>query len=157
MGDLLLWMEISKHSKIGYIAESLAVYRRLEESASHSKDIKKRFAFIKSSYAIRFYFIEKYGCSEKTKNIVARDYHRCILFYSFLLLDEKNARKSFEFLQTVENNRKERAKSFCLYFGSRNRLNWLVIRILLRITPLLLKILRLLPKSIALKIVGRLT
>lgn len=155
--DRPLWVEISKYAKIGYIDESLAVYRRLEESASHSKDIKKMFALIKSSYAVRSYFIDKYGCSEKVQNIVARDYHRRILFYSFLLLDEKNARKSFEFLQTVENNRKERAKSYCLYFGSRNRLNWLVIRILLRITLLLLKILRLLLKPITLKVKDRLS
>ncbi len=137
MGDRPLWMEISRHSKIGYIDESLAVHRILEESASYSKDIKKMFAFIKSSYAVRFYFIEKYGCSEKTKDIVLRDYHRRILFYLFLLRDEKNARKSFEFLRTAENDRRERAKNYCHYFGSRNRLNWIVIRALLRILRLL--------------------
>jgi len=142
MGDLPIWMEISRYSKIGYIDESLAVYRRLEESASMSKDIKKRFDFAKSSYAVRSYFIEKYGCSEKTKNIVLRDYHRMILHYSFLLLDEKNARKSFEFLQTVENDREQRAKSYCYYFASRNRLNWLVIRALLGIKSLLPRRLR---------------
>jgi len=142
MGDRPLWMEISRHSKIGYIDESLAVYRTLEESASMSKDIKKRLDFGKSSYAVRFYFIEEFGCSEKTKNIVLRDYHRMILRYSSLLLDKKNARVSFEFLQTVENDREERAKSYFYYFGSRNRLNWLVIRALLGIKSLLPRILR---------------
>ena len=142
MSDRPLWMEISRHSKIGYIDESLAVYRRLEESASWSKDIKKRFDFVKSSYAIRFHFIEKYGCSEKIKNIVLRNYHRMIIRYSFLLLDEKNARNSFEFLQTVENDRKERVKNYCRYFGSRNRLNWLIIRTLMQTKSLLLRILR---------------
>jgi glycosyltransferase involved in cell wall biosynthesis len=145
--DRFVWMEISRHSKIEYIDEPLSVYRRREESISNSKDIKKKLNFIKSSYDMRFYFIDKYGCSEKIKNIVLRDYHRRILPYLFLLLDDKNARKSFEFLQTVENSRKERARSYYYYFGSRNRLNWIVIRALCALLALL-RILRLLPKTI---------
>ncbi len=131
IGDRPLWMEISRHSKIGYIDESLAVYRTLEESASNSSNRRKRLDFLKSSYNIRFHFIEKYGCSEKTRNIVLRKYHKMILRYSFLLMDKKNARNSFGFLQTVECNKKERAMNYCRYFGSRNRLNWLIIRSLM--------------------------
>jgi len=133
MGDKPLWMEISRHSKIGYINKSLAVYRRLEESASSTKNIKKKLDFLKSSYAVKFYFIEKYGCSKSTKETVLRDYHRMILRYSLLLLDKKNARKSFEFLQTLEKDGEQRVINYCHYFGSKNRLNQLFTKTLLRI------------------------
>ena len=46
MGDYPMWLWINYHYKIKFIPEVTSVYRILEESASHSKDIIK----MKSSF-----------------------------------------------------------------------------------------------------------
>lgn len=133
IGDRPLWMEISRHSKIGYIDESLAVYRRLEESASNSSNRRRRLDFQKSSYDIRFHFIEKYGCSAATQATVLRQYHRMLLHDSFFLYDRETARQSFEFLKNSENDKKQRKVNFHYYLGSKNRLNWIFVRVCMKV------------------------
>ena len=48
LGDSPLWIEIAECSKIKYFEECTAVYRILNESASHSKNIEKELAFHQS-------------------------------------------------------------------------------------------------------------
>lgn len=60
-GDYPLWIWIGLHSKIHYIEETTAVYRYLENSASHSTgNIKKQEDFNRSIYDIRIFFLKKY-------------------------------------------------------------------------------------------------
>lgn len=59
--DLALWMYIYLHSKVGFIDEVTAVYRVLDESASHSKDIYKNIQFYNTSASICRHYIEKSG------------------------------------------------------------------------------------------------
>ena len=61
MGDLPMWLYFSKNKKMKFVKKVTGVYRCLEESASHTKDLKKKEAFRKSSEDIRKYFAEKYG------------------------------------------------------------------------------------------------
>lgn len=60
MGDLPLWLEISRLSKIKYINDNTSVYRILLNSLSQSPDTSKHIDFIKSSYDIRRWFCMKY-------------------------------------------------------------------------------------------------
>ncbi|MHA1832032.1 MAG: glycosyltransferase [Candidatus Helarchaeota archaeon] len=120
MGDLPLWLYIAKYSQIGYINQSLAVKRHFQESMSNSKDKRKRFAFKKSSYDIRFYFANIYGCSESTKLELKKQYNEFNLKYSVLLKNKKEAKKSFNFLKKNENDYKKKILYYFLYFGSIN-------------------------------------
>lgn len=64
MGDLQLWTEIALISKVAYIMESLAIYHSLDESASNSRDQKKRLRFWKSYYEMKLYLCDKHGFPE---------------------------------------------------------------------------------------------
>lgn len=61
MGDYPIWLLFGIHSKIAFIDEVTVSYRVLEESASHSKDIKKTLSFIDSSFDISSYYDKKYS------------------------------------------------------------------------------------------------
>ena len=60
MGDYPIWLLFGIHSKIAFIDEVTVSYRVLEDSASHSKDIKKTLSFIDSSFNISLYYDKKY-------------------------------------------------------------------------------------------------
>lgn len=57
MGDYPMWLFISLNSKIKFVDEIIAVYRKLEQSASHHIDIKGKLAFLESSSDICAYFL----------------------------------------------------------------------------------------------------
>ncbi|WP_196894156.1 glycosyltransferase family 2 protein [Aureivirga marina] len=58
MGDYPQWLYFSLKSKIHFLPEVTGVYRVLTESASHSKDIQKQEAFIKSFFDIKKFFLD---------------------------------------------------------------------------------------------------
>lgn len=60
MGDLPTWIELSQEGLFKYIPEKTAVYRRLDNSASHCTDIKKRLEFIRSTFEIKKYYSNYY-------------------------------------------------------------------------------------------------
>jgi glycosyltransferase involved in cell wall biosynthesis len=72
MSDLFLWLEIAKHSKIGYINDVTAVYRVHPSSVSQHNDNAGRIEFQSSAFDLKYYFIEKYGCSRETEESVYR-------------------------------------------------------------------------------------
>lgn len=73
IGDKFLWLEIAQKTKIGFLNENTAIYRVHEDSASaHFNPIKKN-KFVESSYKLNYYFIDKYGCSVKTQEIVYKN------------------------------------------------------------------------------------
>ena len=67
MGDYPMWLYFSHESKIKYFDKETAVYRVLEESASHSTDINKMIKFEESVYDIKRYFKNKYNLNFKLK------------------------------------------------------------------------------------------
>lgn len=60
MGDYPIWLYIAARSKVHFMNEPTAVYRILDNSASHSTDLKKDIAFILSAYDISAFFMHKY-------------------------------------------------------------------------------------------------
>lgn len=60
MRDYIYWLIASKKGEVKYFKETTAGYRILEESASHSKDIKKLIAFAKNARDIKLHFYKKY-------------------------------------------------------------------------------------------------
>ncbi len=68
LGDTQLWVEVALISEVYYIPESLATYRRLEESASKSKDPIKREQFGKSASEMKLYLCDKHKLSENIRS-----------------------------------------------------------------------------------------
>lgn len=61
MGDYPMWLYSAMVSHIHFQPETTAVYRMLPESASHSKSLYKRLAFLKSTIDIQQYFASRTG------------------------------------------------------------------------------------------------
>lgn len=66
MGDYPLWLWVAFHSRIKFFPDVTGVYRVLESSASHSKDINKVIDFAKSYTEIKMFFADRY-CRKSTK------------------------------------------------------------------------------------------
>jgi glycosyltransferase involved in cell wall biosynthesis len=129
MLDNPIWLYVSAHSKIGYFDESFGVRRRRRESASQSKDRQKIFDFLKSSYDIRFYFANRYGCSESIMLKLKNQYHEHILYHSFLIREKEETRNSYLFLRQNVDSRIKKIYISSLYFGSKIFPVWIPLRI----------------------------
>lgn len=61
LGDLPLWLWFYYNSKVYYNSEIVSVYRKLESSASHSKDFEKQKLFERSRYEVRSFYKAHYN------------------------------------------------------------------------------------------------
>jgi hypothetical protein len=61
MGDYPMWLYFAHESKVKFFDKVTAVYRVLENSASHSVDVEKQLEFSSSYYNISKYFAELYN------------------------------------------------------------------------------------------------
>lgn len=61
MTDFPLWIEFAKNSKIKYLLDNTAVYRLLDNSASHSVNIEKELEFIKSAFDCSSFYLKIYN------------------------------------------------------------------------------------------------
>lgn len=61
MGDLPLWIELARVTKVKYLPENTATYRITNNSASHSNDIEKEITFALSAYEIKRYYSAQFG------------------------------------------------------------------------------------------------
>ncbi len=119
MGDYPLWLYLSLNTQFGYINEPLAVRRILPESASQSKNYQKKLAFVQSIYDIKFYFIEQFGCSEKLRSLIIRQYHKALLYYSSLLRDAQTAENSYKII-SEHSSIVERIRLIVRLVGAKN-------------------------------------
>jgi len=60
MGDLPVWIEMSRISKVKYLDTVTTSYRKLTNSASHSNDIFKVQSFHESVLNMKIFYCEKY-------------------------------------------------------------------------------------------------
>ena len=65
MGDYPVWLWFAYHYKVCFIDKVTSVYRVLNESASHSKNVEKKLGFILSSIDIQEFFADRYGVKAK--------------------------------------------------------------------------------------------
>jgi len=99
--DLPLWLEVSQKTKIHYIDDVFAMYRLSDDSVSRSQDPVKRYQFHISVFEVRKYFIDKYGCSERTKKAVAIQYNKTMLADGFALSDFSITKAAISNLKTT--------------------------------------------------------
>ena len=62
MGDYPLWLWVAERNKLYFINDVVAVYRVLEESASHSKSVERSIQFYKSRHDIQSFFALRNDC-----------------------------------------------------------------------------------------------
>lgn len=75
MGDYPMWLWFSANCKLVFLAEETAVYRQLENSASHFNNLEKQIAFTNSTRNIRLFFLE-YLKKEHLIQVVNNSYYR---------------------------------------------------------------------------------
>lgn len=80
MGDYPLWLFIAHESKIFFHKKVFAVYRVLEESASHSKFSDKKISFGKSGVDIKHFFYTLYT---NRQYCLERGYFRVYALYYY--------------------------------------------------------------------------
>ena len=101
MGDYPMWLWIGYHYKIKFISDITSVYRVLEESASHSNDIKKNEKFILSTIAITTFFIQKFNL------LPTSQYHYALNEYYYRLYSEYkhlgNYTKAMYYVKLINN------------------------------------------------------
>lgn len=117
MFDYPLWIFIANNSKIAYLNKSTAIYRMLNNSASHFIDnFEKTFNFINSSFDIKQFFIKKYGCDKNTLISVNNSYKKFILSSA---LNLKKPQIIHEYLnpQSIEISNLEK---LLYYYGAKN-------------------------------------
>ena len=61
MGDVQTWWELSRLGKVVVIPESMATYRVLQNSASHSPDRMKTYDFYVNSLELHEHYVQKFG------------------------------------------------------------------------------------------------
>lgn len=68
MTDCPMFLDLSLHTQFGYIDKALVCYRILPESASRSRNPRKKFLFIKSYYQMRLDYMEEYCVSDEVRH-----------------------------------------------------------------------------------------
>lgn len=134
MGDTQRWVEISSMAEIAYIDEPLAVRRRLIESATKSKDVRRRLRFGKSTMELMIYLVEKYHLPTNKRQSYEAEWCNICLKLAFYEEDCKLA-----------DEVRERKKRFTvvekgLYWGSWYRFVNRVIRMLMYIRRSIIRV-----------------
>lgn len=79
-GDYPLWLWIASQKDISFIDEVTAVYRYLENSASHShRDFQKQLAFNESIKNIQLFYIQKLNMDEKLVSLINDEFYRRVV------------------------------------------------------------------------------
>jgi glycosyltransferase involved in cell wall biosynthesis len=136
MGDYPIWLFISYISSIYYIDNVTAIYRVLEESASHSLDVGKTVKFMASACDIRLFFCDNYplrGCNV----IDCSNRIRIQVAYEILItcIKERNMKSCGRIEKTLRQYRyilslKQR---LCVYVGLNSRSGRFLIRMWYRL------------------------
>jgi glycosyltransferase involved in cell wall biosynthesis len=76
MADYPMFLDLARHTQIGYIDKALACYRVLEHSASHSSDSLKQLDFQRSYYQIKMDYLQRYDVPAQVQDRVEKQWHR---------------------------------------------------------------------------------
>jgi len=99
MGDVQIWTELAVYSKVWYMADCVATYRVLGESASFSKNQMKTMRFWLSGYEMRQYLCDKHRLPDGLCREVHAGYQELLLRISFF---ERNAQSAEEAMKKIE-------------------------------------------------------
>lgn len=123
MGDTQLWAELATKARLHCIPESLATYNLSEESASMSKDVKKRLRFSISVAELMLYLCNKYDLPQRLKD-------RYELFFAESSLRLAFHLRSGELADEARRRKKAfKLKEWFLYYGAKNLIVYYLFRL----------------------------
>jgi glycosyltransferase involved in cell wall biosynthesis len=100
MEDYPMWLELSNHTKIGYLDESFATYRIHNKSIRNTEKAAKHLLFLNTTYRIKNHFITKFGCTAEIQKKVNERFHRKELFYGTVLKDSSLTKSAYAWLKS---------------------------------------------------------
>jgi glycosyltransferase involved in cell wall biosynthesis len=120
MEDYPMWLELSNHTKIGFLDVSLATYRIHNKSIRNTDNALKLLHFIDSTYKIKNHFIDKFGCTQIVKGKIAEGYNKKVLFYANVLKNKSLSKSAFAGLRLQSG--KIRLIEYLYYWSSQIRI-----------------------------------
>lgn len=122
MGDYPMWLYFSHESKVKFIDEVTAVYRVLENSASHSLDVEKQFRFEKNTEEIKDFYSKLFSVSyELLEDEII--YFRVYVTKLKKEYSNDNAKK----LRLAFSIKNANVKNFIYYLCSLTRFSWRIL------------------------------
>ncbi|MBR4265588.1 MAG: hypothetical protein IKQ46_05975 [Bacteroidales bacterium] len=117
MTDKPLWYELAYIGKFTYIPLITAMYRILQESASHSKNIKKLIYFKNAGLEIKRFYAKKYGIMLKNDGYTP-NYYTNLLKYAYDLKEFDIAKKIY---REARKKNLLSIKGYIYYWGTKNK------------------------------------
>ncbi len=129
MGDLPLWIEFASISKIKYIPDKTAMYRVLENSASHSPNIENAIDFRKSSLEVKLFYIEKFELYELKKQAL-KSFYSGVVKLSYEKQNKEYAEKYYNILRRID---RPSLKTIIFLYGSKYKIVRYAINLIYKI------------------------
>ena len=103
------WMlDVLANSKIKYLDEVTTVYRLINESASHSKSIRKRYLFSKGVFQTQKDYLEKYNQPNELKKLISCKEYSMLLPSAIALNDKELISEASDFFKLNISSLKEK-------------------------------------------------
>lgn len=126
--DYALFLDLARHTQIGYIDKSLVRYRVLQESFSHSTNLEKAFAFVKNIHQIKLDYIEQYGGSDSARRLAIEGAYESLFLFGFRMHRKDECLQAYKWL-SQHNPERYRAIPFrALALSMRNESAWRIMR-----------------------------
>lgn len=124
--DRIVWMFISKNSKIGYIDKALVTYRILRKSATHgSVTTTYKFLIITTNQIINY--LNEVKASKNEINIFYLERCRQLLKYAYLSGDSKSV---YKYWNIIKNMDKQHSSDYAYYVLNKLKIPVKVINII---------------------------
>lgn len=128
MGDYPVWLQGALESKFAYLPDKTGMYRILTESASHASDEIKQFEFLKSTYEIQRFFIDREGVDAEIKKDLECAFYSHLLQYSIRIGDRKKASEAYKVLRMYSWHPSAKKQQLC-YWAAKYGIIWLFVQI----------------------------
>ena len=123
MGDLPMQIEMSRECKFQYINKITAVYRVLQNSASHNSDIEKEIEFYRSARECRQFYAKQYGMELKD------DDKQMYLYIMKSVYGRKDKTLAKKYRREAKENKAFSFAARLFYFGTTSRLGDLLLKL----------------------------
>jgi hypothetical protein len=126
-GDYAIFLDLARHTKFGYINKSLARYRVLPDSQIHSTDLERALDIEKNYQQIKLDYIEKYGASDKARNLAIEGKHQADFIYGFRMNRREQCLQAYAWLMQHNPERYKALPFRVLALSVRNKYLWRVV------------------------------
>ena len=132
--DYASFLDLSRHTRFGYIDKSLARYRVLQNSFAHSTDLQKAFHLEKDYQQIKLDFIEKYNGSDRARNLAIEGMYQALFLFGFRKYHADQCLGAYDWLKRHNPEGYKSVPFRLLALSVRNKLLWSLMRQLENLT-----------------------